>query len=111
MTLSSTDVGSVYAPGASPFHSKGTIWMGVRTCVEECVVGGVDAVARELDPPLRDFFTQMFVSPGWYDILPVTPVADAIGRVMNVGRMEYVRQRALWQAERDMRGVYRLLLK
>jgi hypothetical protein len=87
------------------------VWMGIRDFVEARLPGGVEAVARELDAPLRDFWTQMFVAPGWYDIMPITALAPVIAAAMSVDRLEYVKQTAIWQAERDMAGVYKALLK
>ena len=55
--------------------------------------------------------TQMFVTTGWYDIMPMIPISQVIGQLMGTGQMEYVRQSATWHAERDLKGVYKLLGK
>lgn len=100
-----------FAPGASPFRAKGMVWLGIRDFVEARVPGGAQAVAHDLDEPLREFWLQMFVPPSFYDILPIIPLASAVANAMGVDRLEYVRQTAIWQAERDMAGVYKALLK
>jgi hypothetical protein len=101
-----------FAPGDSPFHGKGTVWVGIRGFVEARVDGGVDKVVEALeDPALGAFFSQMFVTNGWYDIMPIMRISQVIGEVMGVGQMEYVRQSATWHADQDLKGVYKLLGK
>lgn len=75
--------------------------------VEEQVVGGVNAVTDKLDPGLREFFSQMFVAAGWYDILPIVEISKVIGSVMGLEQLEYVRRSATYHAELDMKGVYK----
>ena len=82
--------------------------MGIRLFVENHVDGGADAVGKALaDPGLREFFSQMFVAAGWYDILPIVEISQVIGSVMGLDRLEYVRRSAMWHAELDMKGVYK----
>jgi hypothetical protein len=86
--------------------------LGIRLFVEKHVDGGVDAVRQELgDPALREFFSQMFVAAGWYDILPIIEISKVIGTVMGLGQAEYVRRSATWHAELDMKGVYKAFQK
>lgn len=100
----------MFAPGESPFHAKGTVWLGIRKFVEAHVLGGVDSVNRELtDPHMREFFSQIFVAAGWYDILPIVTISKVIGSVMGLEQMEYVRRSAMWHAELDMKTVYKHL--
>jgi hypothetical protein len=102
---------SAFPTGESPFHMKGSLWLGVRQFVEGEVHGGVPEVSRHLEPAQRDFFTQLFLAAGWYDVLPIVPIARAIAQAMNVDTLEYVRRTAAWQAERDLAGVYAPILK
>jgi hypothetical protein len=97
-----------FAPGDSPFRAKGTVWLGIRLFVENHVEGGAQVVGQELgDPALREFFSQMFVAAGWYDILPIIEISKVIGSVMGLDQLEYVRRSATWHADLDMKGVYK----
>lgn len=100
-----------YPPGQSPFHAKGSIWEGIREFVTECVPGGTEAVDGKLDPETRAFFSQKFVIAGWYDILPVVNVANAVAATLGVPVTESLRRSAVWHAERDLKGIYASVLK
>ena len=102
--------GESLAPGKSPFQAKGMLWLGIRGFIEDGVPGGAGAVAAELDEQHRAFFTQMFMAMSWYDLLPINAVADAASRILRTDKLEYVKRSALWQAKRDMAGVYKPLL-
>jgi hypothetical protein len=100
-----------FPPGESPFHAKGTLWLGIREFVEARVAGGVAGVADRLDAPHRTFFLDMFLASGWYDALPLVLVAKAIASAMRLDVAEYQRTSALWHAERDMKGAYAPVLQ
>ena len=89
---------------------KGMVWLGVMAFVKERIPGGIEAVFAELEPAFTDFLGQMFLATSWYDVFPMLALAEAAANVMNVDRMEYVRQSATWHAEQDMAGVYKALL-
>jgi hypothetical protein len=97
--------------GASPFHVKGTIWLGTRDYYEKRIAGGAAAVAAKLDRSHAEFLMQMFMPLGWYDLLPVVGISRAAAALMGVGHMEWVRTQALASAERDLTGTYRALLR
>jgi hypothetical protein len=97
--------------GASPFHVKGTIWLGTREYYEKRVPGGAAAVAAKLDRTHADFLMQMFMPLGWYDLLPMVEISRAAAAIIGMSHLEYVRMQALASAERDMTGTYRALLK
>jgi hypothetical protein len=101
---------SPFAPGESPFRTKGTIWAGICDFITEHVPGGSASVVERLEPPYRAFLTQMFVAIGWYDLLPIARIALAIADAMGVDKLEYVQKTATFQADRDMAGVYKRLL-
>jgi len=95
-----------FDPGTSPFHAKGTLWMGVREFIELRVNGGAAAVADRLNAMTKAFFLEKFLPAGWYDILPITQVTRAVADTLGVSETEYLRQSAVWQAERDLKGAY-----
>ena len=75
MRASSQDFPSLaFAPGTSPFHVKGTLWLGLRTYVQEHVDGGLDRLSEYLEPSVRSFFSQFFLAAGWFDLFPVLHV-------------------------------------
>jgi hypothetical protein len=100
-----------FAPGESPFHCKGMIWLGIQLFIDQFVPGGRPAVLAQLSHEHATFLSELFVAPGWYDLLPINPVADGIAAAMKVDRMEYVRRNAQWAAEQDLAGVYKALLR
>lgn len=101
---------SKFPAGESPFRTKGMLWLGVRAYLDAKVPGGADAIANELDPQARAFFTQMFVAPSWYDVFPILTIADVASRLLDIDKFEYVKRSAQYHAEQDMTGVYKALL-
>jgi hypothetical protein len=78
----------------------------------ERVDGGMERLVREIrDPQLAAFLQQKFLPSSWYDVLPCAPLIRAEARVMGLSVAGYLRDRAAYQAEQDISGVYRLLLK
>jgi hypothetical protein len=60
-----------FPPGESPFRVKGNVFVRMRQFHDEIAPGGSRAVAAALrDGVLREFYTQKFITAGWYDYLP-----------------------------------------
>jgi hypothetical protein len=104
-------MGVRFAPGTSPFHVKGHVWQGALEYYDAHVPGHLAALHAKLDPELRTFVTQRFLAASWYDALPIAPVSHAVSRLLGVEHDEVLRNRSRWQAERDIRGIYRMLVK
>jgi hypothetical protein len=101
-----------FEPGHSPFHMRGSVYAGTRKYFDAHVPGGIDAAYREIrDPQLLAFFQQEFAPDGWYDVLPVAPLIRAEAKAAGVPIAEYMRARARFQAQLDIQGLHRLLLK
>lgn len=94
----------------SGFHARGLVYIGSRDYMAEHVPGGVDAVAGALSPQLRAFLSQLFMANAMYDALPLLTISEAAATLTGVSHSEYVREAAAWRAQRDIRGVYKLLL-
>lgn len=56
------------------------------------------------------FLETRFVAGGWYSIMPIVPSAVAAARLRRMPVAQHVRENAAWVAQRDLRGVYRVLL-
>jgi hypothetical protein len=97
-------------PSGPAFRAKGLVFQGALEFYAETVPGGRDAVNALLPPALKEFFTQPFLTGGWYDVLPILPVAAAAARAANKPLSRLVRENAAWLAKRDLRGVYRLIV-
>jgi len=107
-----SDTGPKFAPGASPFHVKGLLLLGYIQYCDDTVPGGFAAVRERLfDPAPQAFFSQPFVVGGWYDALPIVAMARSAALVAGIPHVEFLRRHAAWQADRDVNGVYRLMLK
>ena len=102
-----------FAPGRGPFHVKGTAYLGLLDYYARHLPGGLDAVLGhfEGDDALVAFFKQRFLPSSWYDVGPSILLSRAAAGVAAVPHLELLRQQARAQAERDIHGVYRLLLK
>jgi hypothetical protein len=106
-----SDESIVYAPGQSPFHAKGLVFGGARQFWEHSVPGGVAAVQQAVgDIALAEFAKGPFLASGWYDVLPIVPLSATAARLRGIPHSQFIRENAAWLAERDLRGVYRVIL-
>lgn len=99
-----------FAVGQSPFRARGLLYQGARDFYETIVPGGAAAVRGMLDPELGAFFAQMFTPSLLFDALPIVAISAGVARALKQPHYDLVRQNARWLAERDIRGVHRLLL-
>lgn len=100
-----------FDPGQSPFKTKGTAYVGINERFEVRLAGGFDAVLERVeDPRVRSFFAQRFLPSSMYDVLPLVEAAQIGAKIVGQSWREFVREGAALQAEKDMRGVYRMLL-
>lgn len=99
-------------PGNSPFHVRGSTYVGVRDHIERHVPGGLAAV-RELlpDEAHRAFASQVFLPVAMYDVLPLLPLTEAVALAEKLPYAQSVRQRACAVAQRDISGLYKLFFK
>ncbi len=96
----------------SPFRVKGTLYLGTKSFFEKNVPGGVEALRVALGPgPLLEFFDQKFLTSSWYEVLNVPRLIAAEARAMRLSERQYLRHRTQFQAEQDIGGVFRFLLK
>lgn len=98
--------------GASPFHVKGHVYQKMFEDFAATVEGGVATLAaRSGEPGLDEFVQQTFMGGGWYDALPMMPLSIEHARACGVPLHAHLRGRGRWIAERDIPGIYRVLLK
>lgn len=103
---------SPFAVGESPFRAKGVLFRGTQEFFEENVRGGMDALLQQLgEGPLAGFISQKFLPASTYDALTIPALIRAEADACGLSLPLYMQRRTRWQAERDMNGVYRLLLK
>jgi len=100
------------APGSGPFHIKGLVLHGLLEYVTQNVPGGparvIDGIA---DPLIREYMKRSFLAASRYDIIPFLHTLAAAANVLCMPTSRFVAEHGAWQAERDVSGVYRLLLK
>jgi hypothetical protein len=100
-----------FSPGGSPFLAKGIVFLTARAFYEHRVPGGLAAVYDKIrDEPTVAFLEQRFLTGGWYDLFPVLTASSAAARACQMSTLELVRETAKWQAERDLTGIYRMIL-
>lgn len=98
--------------GASPFRVKGVAYQGLRASFDARVPGGLEGVVARIDrPELTAFFAQPFLPSSTYDILPLLEASQSAARACGTPWREFVRAGSRLQAERDLGGVYRTLLR
>lgn len=103
---------SPFPIGESPFRVKGVLYQGTQAYFAKRVKGGMEALLAAIeDPPLRAFIGQRFLAASYYDVLPVYPLIHVEARVCSQPLPVYLRQRGEWQAEQDISGVYKVMLK
>ena len=101
-----------YAPGTSPFHTKGVLYLGTQAFFREKSPAGISIVHEHLgDPALVAFIQQRFLAASWYDALPAAPLVRAEARSLRLSVEDYLHERTIWQAKSDFNGIYRALLK
>lgn len=101
----------MFAPGESPFKVKGSPY---ATIVEHArgIEGGMERFLEHLpDDAYREFARAVFLPVSKYDALPLVPLTRALSAAEGSDHFDSVRERSRRSAERDLSGVYRLLLK
>jgi hypothetical protein len=94
----------------APFNAKGLVYLGALDFYAERVPGGWEAVVAQIDPKAAPFFEQRFLTGGWYDVMPILTASRAAARVAHSPWPRLVRQNAVWLANRDLRGIYKVVV-
>lgn len=102
--------GSAWPIGESPFRARGLLFQGAIDYYDVAIPGGRAALLQSLEPRLRAFSEQMFIPSAKFDALPVVPLSAAAAKLLGRPHLDLVRDNARWLAERDLRGVLKLLL-
>jgi hypothetical protein len=98
--------------GQNPYRIKGTAYVGHLSYVKEIVRGGVPAMLEAMvDPTLVAFFQQQFLAASYYDIYPLVAAGYACARVVGSTFDSFIRVRSRYQANRDVQGIYKMLIK
>jgi hypothetical protein len=88
------------------------VYQGLFASFDRRVPGGSRAVLERIeDRDVLEFFDQPFLAGSTYDVLPLLEASQVSARVAGVPWREFVRGGAKLQAERDLNGVYRVLLR
>jgi hypothetical protein len=99
------------APGKSPFHIRGTGYLGHMAWVAEHFPGGRNGFLDRLSPPMREFFSQTFLAISMFDFLPLACAGQVCARALGMSFVDFIEMRGRHQAQVDISGVYRVLLK
>lgn len=96
----------------SPFKTKGVLYLGTQTFFAAQSPRGIEVVAERLPKGrLQGFVRQKFLTGGQYEVLVVPALIEAEAQAMGQSLDRYLLHRTRWQADRDIHGVYKLLLK
>ena len=100
-----------FAPGTSPFRAKGNVYKSANEFYDEHLPGGLDVLCNAMDADHCAFMRQPFLAASWYDALPISVTSFHAARIFGVTHHEMLRARARWQAQRDIHGIYKFLIK
>ncbi|HSO40925.1 MAG TPA: hypothetical protein VLT33_50710 [Labilithrix sp.] len=98
--------------GAASFRVKGHIYQKMMDNLEQTLEGGRERLLERVeDETIRDFARQRFLGGGWYDALPMGPLAHAHARIVGVALHPHCRERGRIVATHDVPGIYKALLR
>ncbi len=98
--------------GGSPFHCKGLVYQGAKAYYEKRIPGGTKEMRSWMtDPALFTFWDRDFLAGAWYDALPIVELSRAAAHAAGVPHLILVKENARAVAERDIHGVYKVLLR
>jgi len=100
-----------YATSVSSYRARGLLYLAAREFYDEFVPGGVLAVQQALDTETAQFFEQIFLGSAMYDIMPLVRISETAARLAGLTHEELATRNAAWQAEHDLRGVYKLFVR
>ena len=90
---------------------KGLVYIGAREFYAKRLAGGLEALRAQLvNPDVIAFWDQPFVASSWYDLYPLMAINQAASRLAGLPYTDLVTENARCIAQRDIRGVYKLLL-
>jgi len=100
-----------FSAGASPFHCKGVAYRNLLAYVDDTIDGKRDQFIRALpDADLRAFIAQPLLVGSWYDALPMVTLCHEAGRQLRLPPLRFAREMSRASVQRDMRGIYKVLL-
>ena len=101
-----------FAPGQSPFRTKGLTYRAHLAYIEAHVPGGSAAVnANFSEQSVGAFFEQPFTAGGWYDVFPLVAAGGVCARLLALPLDTFLRRRAQQQVEQDFGGIYQYIAK
>lgn len=109
---------AAFVPGEAPFRIKGNAYRGHIEFVAQHVPGGLKAhnealtkLSPSLGPAWAEFFDQKFLPSVWYDCYPLAVAGLVCSQLTGEEFLTFVARRTAIQAQQDMGGIYRFLLK
>lgn len=88
---------------------KGLLFQGTRTYFKG--ERQWDALLAALRPELSAFMQQRFIPGVFYEALVVPELIQVEAAICKLSVEEYLARRTRWQANRDLRGVYRVVIR
>ena len=90
---------------------KGTAWVAVREYLTNQY--GDDAIARvreRLEPEDRILFSKPILPVTWFDYSAYMRFMIAADRLFGAGDLQIVREASIYNARRDLRGIYKMFI-
>ena len=101
----------VFTPGHSPFCIKGTALNDALFNMDRLPGKRRACIDRVPSPALRQFFDQIFLASGWYDLYPLLFLNDAAAAIAGVSYEQWLRDSSAEHAEIVLGGIYRFVLR
>ena len=97
--------------GQNPFGIRGHLYRSATSWLESRAGGKLAMLEAMPGEDYRRFFSQSFVPSSFYDVFGFLGMNHAGARVLGVTPDAYVRLRTKLQAEADLRGMFRMVLR
>lgn len=98
-----------FAPGAGPFRIKGNAYLGALAYTKtHCELPTV--LGKLKNPDTAAFLSQRFVVGGFYDVGPLATLAVAAALTAGRPHLTWLKEQGRDVADKDIGGVYRVLL-
>jgi hypothetical protein len=102
----------VFPPGKSPFRVKGVVFRNFFGYMEESLEDGRARVLAAIgDEAMRNFASQPFLAGTFYDTLPTMALCETGAALLRQPFAAFVRAYSAYAAEKDTKGIYRMLLR
>src|SRR5579872_6508071 len=94
--------------GEGPFRARGLAFVNALRYVDERLPGSRAAFVAALgDPELAEFYRQIFLVAGDYDVSPLVRLFSVAAKIEGVPVGTFIERRARWSGVKDLEGIWK----